>query len=63
MEDLENTKEEGKKLLLEIIDAINEDKTQNNSKNTEKICWKWKHHITSKYENKNRDENRGSKWW
>ena len=38
MEDLENTKEEGKKLLLEIIDAINEDKTQNNSKNTEKIC-------------------------
>ena len=35
IEDLENTKEEKKKLLLEIIDAINQDKTQNNSENTE----------------------------
>ena len=32
IEDLENTIEEKKKLLLEIIDAINQDKTQNNSK-------------------------------
>ena len=31
IEDLENTKEQKKKLLLEIIDAINQDKTQNNS--------------------------------
>ena len=33
IEGLENTKEEKKKLLLEFIDAINQDKTQNNSKN------------------------------
>ena len=32
IEDLENTIEEKKKLLLEIIDAINQDKIQNNSK-------------------------------
>ena len=35
IEDLENTKEEKKKLLLEIIDTINHYKTQKNSKNTE----------------------------
>ena len=28
IEDLENTKEEKKKLLLEIINAINQDKTE-----------------------------------
>ena len=35
IEELENTKEEKKKLVLEIINAINQDKTQSNSKNTE----------------------------
>ena len=35
IKDLENTKEEKKKFFLEIIDAINQDKIQNNSKNTE----------------------------
>ena len=32
---LEKTKEENKKLILEIIDAVNQDKTPNNSKNTD----------------------------